>query len=686
MKTLAFLILSAVSIACFSRILYVQDPAYNELYGSIASDKWVGTDIKFPMATWQKAFNTAEAGDTVYFRGGVWYPDVDQAAYIMQINPKGGYGNNGTYNNPIVYTNYPGEIPIADLRNCLKTNGGVKVGLNITNADYIKIKGLTIRNNYTYYSTAEVDVYGVYAGGNGTMWFENNTLHNISGKGWWFTNMDTLYVTNCDVHTLCDSLDGSDPGGDSDGFNISSGVSYGTKLHQYYHFQGCRAWNCSDDGFDISYKGELILDSCWSFFNGETLYGLVYAGDGVGIKIGTTDTLINNSDPISARTIKNSVITYNRGYSGNGGYYMGGGIDMNNLTGNNGSALYNTFYNNTIYYNYAGVLASAGGASGWDYPRDGGSVVMENNLIYDWSEPSVYYSTYLTKFIAENEYGQDYVHFTTESWDWKDPVDSWFNRYNPAFTITDDDFTNLDSSTIYSQLSAPRKADGSLPDITVLKLVEGSDLIDGGTDVGLEYNGDKPDLGAFESKKVPGESNEYPTIEITSPAEKSLNKGDITFIADAQDDVSVTSVTFYSLDTIIGTAYSHPFEVVWQSPPPGIHYIRAEASDNENAKSTTKLLKIYAIPGDIEIPPESVYPVQLFPNPNNGSFTYYLTEPLNLDSNIIVVSLEGKIVYLGEIHKTDIIFQLNLTHLDTGMYLITVSSEQDFMVSKFVKL
>ncbi len=37
-----------------------------------------------------------------------------------------------------------------------------------------------------------------------------------------------------------------------------------------------------------------------------------------------------------------------------------------------------------------------------------------------------------------------------------------------------------------------------LPDIDFLRLRENSDLIDKGTNVGLPYNGDAPDLGAFE--------------------------------------------------------------------------------------------------------------------------------------------------------------------------------------------
>jgi hypothetical protein len=51
------------------------------------------------------------------------------------------------------------------------------------------------------------------------------------------------------------------------------------------------------------------------------------------------------------------------------------------------------------------------------------------------------------------------------------------------------------------ELLKPRKADGSLPDVKYFKLVDDSELIDAGVDVGLPYNGSAPDIGAFESEQ-----------------------------------------------------------------------------------------------------------------------------------------------------------------------------------------
>jgi hypothetical protein len=69
------------------------------------------------------------------------------------------------------------------------------------------------------------------------------------------------------------------------------------------------------------------------------------------------------------------------------------------------------------------------------------------------------------------------------------------NSWLPPFTVTEEDFVDFDSTAA----AGPRKPDGSLPDIGFMHLAEGSDLINAGVNVGLPYNGTAPDLGAFES-------------------------------------------------------------------------------------------------------------------------------------------------------------------------------------------
>jgi len=68
------------------------------------------------------------------------------------------------------------------------------------------------------------------------------------------------------------------------------------------------------------------------------------------------------------------------------------------------------------------------------------------------------------------------------------------NSFDLGINITDEDFVSLDQS----QLTIPRKADGSLPDIDFMRPAPGSNLIDAGVDIGFYFLGNAPELGAIE--------------------------------------------------------------------------------------------------------------------------------------------------------------------------------------------
>jgi hypothetical protein len=86
------------------------------------------------------------------------------------------------------------------------------------------------------------------------------------------------------------------------------------------------------------------------------------------------------------------------------------------------------------------------------------------------------------------------------------------NSWLPGFTVTAEDFVSLNSDLA----SAERKPDGSLPDIDFLFLAQGSDLIDAGVDLGYPFNGEAPDLGAFETDYLNS------IIEYTTPGDFQL--------------------------------------------------------------------------------------------------------------------------------------------------------------------
>ncbi len=69
------------------------------------------------------------------------------------------------------------------------------------------------------------------------------------------------------------------------------------------------------------------------------------------------------------------------------------------------------------------------------------------------------------------------------------------NSWNLGVTLSDAQFQSVSTSG----WDAARGADGSLPVLPGLRLAANSTLIDKGVNVGLPYNGQAPDLGAFES-------------------------------------------------------------------------------------------------------------------------------------------------------------------------------------------
>jgi len=68
------------------------------------------------------------------------------------------------------------------------------------------------------------------------------------------------------------------------------------------------------------------------------------------------------------------------------------------------------------------------------------------------------------------------------------------NSFDLPITLTDDDFAGLDMS----ELTAPRKPDGSLPDIDFMRPAKESGIIDAGVDIGFDFSGNAPELGAIE--------------------------------------------------------------------------------------------------------------------------------------------------------------------------------------------
>jgi uncharacterized protein YjdB len=416
-----------------------------------SNNSYPGT-INQPWATWQKAFNTAQAGDTVYLRGGTWYPTV-------QTNSV----RSGTAANPICFFNYPGETPVLDCINFPTSSGSIS-GLDIYLHKYLRFKGLTIQN--VRQTTPGQWISGIsYVSTGGTVYFENMVSTGHGGTGIWIAGYDTLYLINCDSHHNCDSFPapGSLVGGRADGYNITSG---GTNVDTFKiaYVSGCRSWKNSDDGFDISSTKQLDVSNCWSFNND------LLSGDHTGFKFCYSHVLASGK-----RKVYNTISANNPAdaYS-----------CLNLVDPYFGPRM--MYYNNTAYNCGTGFVNAP---DAFNCASGKAKDIYRNNLVY--SIISEYYSLFAV-CNTKDYITLDHNNFVMQD-DWP------YNALNPTFSVTNQDFINLD----VTQLSWPRKSDGSLPDITFLKLSAESDLIDGGVNVGLPFYGSAPDIG-YNEYYVPG--------------------------------------------------------------------------------------------------------------------------------------------------------------------------------------
>jgi hypothetical protein len=395
------------------------------------SDSNPGTRDK-PFATWEKLSGAMVAGDLAYIRGGTYRStkEASATAVCRWENLK------GTAEDTIKIFAYPGESPVLNLDNITMTSLYCYI-LFIHNCNYLWIKGLRIMG--LAQQSHSPSIFGMAVNGSSHNLIERCEIDHLGMYGMSFgSGSDYNYIKNCDVHHLADPYTNY---GAANGFMRTGGSTA-----NHLTFYGCRAWLCSDDGWDFYHSdGYVIIDNCWAFWNGYLDESFTKStGDGVGFKIGAGNT----DQTAVTRVVTNSLAVEN----------MKCGFDQNTEDWEGSFASH--IYNNTAYKN--GYIGFA-----FTYSSGGDADVFRNNIGY------------------QNAAAQ----FEGDAGDTQD-----HNSWNGGVTVTYADF----ESVYASQLVRARKADGSLPDITFLHPAASSDLIDAGIDIGLPYIGNAPDMGAFE--------------------------------------------------------------------------------------------------------------------------------------------------------------------------------------------
>jgi hypothetical protein len=412
---------------------------------------------------------TIGAGDVLYCRGG-------QYDFSNTIN----ISKQGTKEKPVCIFNVPGEKPIFDFRKQAYGSRGIEVKNGTT---YLHIKGLTIR----------------YTG--------KNALHN-SGSYCTFENLETYgngdtgiqmkaggnnLILNCDSHDNFDYQLENDYGGNADGF-ADKQYTGGSNI-----YRGCRAWNNSDDGWDffdrVSQDGTVtVLENCVCYNNGPKEYDMRnhprYETDKAWFQqfegSGKQVTFRKSETPVTV-----TVEHYLNNGNGNG-FKLGG-----------------NYSNNVV--RVVNCLAVANTERGFDQNNNNGTMEVYNCTAYKNGSDFNFSTENNGVLIIKNclTPGGAHVFRCREV---TDENNSWNIS---GITCTEADFQSTDYQGL---ILFDRQADGSLTETPLLRLVEGSDMIDKGVILPYPYpyGGSAPDLGCFESG------------ELTYPAVVSCSTGNQT--------------------------------------------------------------------------------------------------------------------------------------------------------------
>ena len=572
-----------------------------------------------PFATWQKGFTKAAAGDTVFIRGGIYY-----AAGVKDNN---GYycgvaqhDHDGTQNDPIVIWAFPGETPVLDCR--AMTQRASHLGIYFEKCDYWHLKGLTVTraDQAIGYGAAGLKIY---SGNNLTL--ENIVSHNNGGSGIQIIySSENNLLLNCDTYSNYDPYS-SPPGEHADGIEIAD-ISERNGNERVNTMRGCRSWDNGDDGFDhFRCDGILLFDQCWSWHNGYIPGTEIAAGNGVGFKLGMTS---GTPEPIAQRVLSNCISYDNR-------------------------------------------------TTGFSQEEANVRMIFFNNIAFGNTNQAYIFSAYNTNDVLRNNIsyknGSDGIFRSNQTID----HNSWQN----GLIVTNADFLSLDGL----QLTRPRKADGGLPDITFMHLAPGSDLIDAGADAGLPYWGVAPDVGAFEIPTGEFHLNQLPVVSISSPVKgiSFISPATVTIDVEANDpDGNITKVELFNGSTKLGERTAAPYSFTLKDLPEGSYSLKAVATDNSKATTTSSTL-------DLEVKlsyNENRAFFNLYPNPNDGRFSINFITALEAEKYVVtIVDLIGETVYQQELSNDETIKQFDISHLKRGTYVLMISSNQILLTQKFIK-
>jgi len=186
------------------------------------------------------------------------------------------------------------------------------------------------------------------------------------------------------------------------------------------------------------------------------------------------------------------------------------------------------------------------------------------------------------------------------------------------------------------------------------------------------------------NKSAPA-ANQLPLVSIASPIKGSsfTSPANVTIDINASDpDGIISKVELFNGSVKLLEVTSAPYSFTLKDLPAGTYDLKAVATDNLNASTVSSILQFSVVTAYNE---KKEY-FNLYPNPNNGQFTVDFSSLVDAEKFIItIVDLIGKTVYREEFSAEDTVRQFDLTHLNSGIYVLMITASQILLTQKFIK-
>lgn len=442
--------------ACLAASVFAAATNYYAAPGATGDGKTINT----PGDLNKLASKTIQGGDSLFLMDGVYYITA-----TVDVKTAAGTADKLTYVGA-----YKDAHPIIDGYKLTYNNNGQSNGFR-TRVAYVHIYGITVR--YAGFK-------GFLIGGSNNK-IENCTAQASVDSGFGVKDADGCTFINCDSFDSFDyQLGGTsspDFGGNADGFCDKQFTGGGNT------YINCRAWNNSDDGWDLYKRGTtspIVFINCICYNNSPEYYD--FTGNP---RLETDKSWFDGMEGKTTTTSKGHTDTWYRTHYYNNGNKNGFKI------GGAGMATDVTMYR---------CLAVANTVKGFDQNYTQGDVKLYNCSAYDNKNNYHFGSAEMKSLDIRNSisyYSQEANPNPKNEW-WKDIIttgnythssNSWDME---GMAPTADDFINLEPESCI----ADRDDDGNF-NVPTMLLAAGSKFIDAGEVLAGydDYNGTAPDLG-----------------------------------------------------------------------------------------------------------------------------------------------------------------------------------------------